>query len=34
MNNDNLKNLIKKQKSNYTLDQEFYVDDYIFNLDI
>ena len=34
MNNDNLKNLIKKQKSNFTLDQEFYVDDYIFNLDI
>ena len=34
MNNDILKNLIKKQKSNYTLDQEFYVDDYIFNLDI
>ena len=34
MNNDYLKNLIKKQKSNFTLDQEFYVDDYIFNLDI
>ena len=34
MNNDILKNLIKKQKSNYTLDQEFYVDDYIFDLDI
>ena len=34
MNNDILKNLIKKQKPNYTLDQEFYVDDYIFNLDI
>ena len=34
MNNDNLKKLIKKQKSNFTLDQEFYVDDYIFYLDI
>ena len=34
MNNVDLKNLIKNQKPNYTLDQAFYVDDYIFELDI
>ena len=34
MNNVDLKNLIKQQKENYTLDQAFYTDDYIFDLDI
>ena len=34
MNNSDLKNLIKKQKPNYTLDQAFYVDNDIFELDI
>ena len=31
MNNVDLKNLIKQQKENYTLDQAFYTDDYIFD---
>ena len=34
MNNVDLKKLIKQQKPNFTLDQEFYLDDYIFDLDI
>jgi len=34
MNNVDLKNLIKQQKKNYTLDQAFYTNDYIFDLDI
>ena len=34
MNNVDLKNLIRSQKTNYTLDQEFYVNDHIFDLDI
>ncbi len=34
MNNVDLKKLIKQQKPNFTLDQEFYVDEYIFDLDI
>ena len=34
MNNVDLKKLIKQQKPNFTLDQEFYIDDYIFDLDI
>ena len=34
MNNIDLIDLIKKQKANYTLDQAFYVNDYIFELDI
>ena len=34
MNKTDLKNLIQKQKSNFTLDQEFYVNEDIFDLDI
>ena len=34
MNNVDLKKLIRNQKPNYTLDQAFYVNDYIFDLDI
>ena len=34
MKNAEIKKLIKKQKSNHTLDQQFYVNDYIFDLDI
>ena len=34
MNNTDLKKLISKQKLNYPLDQEFYVNDHIFDLDI
>ena len=34
MNNTDLKKLIKNQKPNHTLDQAFYVNDYIFDLDI
>ena len=34
MNNSELKTLIKKQKTNYSLDQEFYVSQHIFDLDI
>ena len=34
MNNTDLKKLIGKQKPNYPLDQEFYVNDHIFDLDI
>ena len=29
-----IKNLINKQKSNYTLDQQFYTNDDIFDLDL
>ena len=34
MNNSDLKTLIKKQKTNYSLDQEFYVSQHIFDLDV
>ena len=34
MNNSELKTLIKKQKTNYSLDQEFYVSQHIFDLDV
>ena len=34
MNNTDLKNLIHKQKLNFSLDQEFYVNQDIFDLDI
>ena len=34
MNNVDLIKLIKNQKANLTLDQAFYVDDYIFDLDV
>ena len=34
MNNADLKNLIHKQKLNFSLDQEFYVNQHIFDLDI
>ena len=34
MNNSELKKLIKKQKTNYSLDQEFYVSQHIFDLDV
>ena len=34
MNKTDLKNLIQKQKSNFTLDQEFYVNQDIFDIDI
>ena len=34
MNNDYLKKLIHKQKLNFSLDQEFYVNQHIFDLDI
>ena len=34
MNNSELKTLIKKQKTNYSLDQEFYVSQHIFDLDL
>ena len=34
MNNSELKTLIKKQKTNYSLDQEFYVSQQIFDLDV
>ena len=34
MNNSDLKKLINQQKTNYSLDQEFYVDQYIFDLDV
>ena len=34
MNNSDLKKLISRQKSNYSLDQEFYVSQHIFDLDV
>ena len=34
MKNSEIKELIKKQKINYPLDQPFYVDDEIFKLDL
>jgi Rieske 2Fe-2S family protein len=34
MNNIQIKDLIKQQKKNYTLDQPFYIDDKIFELDL
>ena len=34
MNNSDLKHLIQKQKSNFSLDQEFYINQHIFDLDI
>ena len=34
MKKTEIKNLIKKQKSNYTLDQQFYTNDDIFDLDL
>ena len=34
MNNADLKNLIHKQKLNFSLDQEFYVNQDIFELDV
>ena len=34
MNNVDLIKLIKNQKANFTLDQAFYADDYIFDLDV
>jgi len=34
MNNSELKKLINKQKTNYSLDQEFYIDQHIFDLDV
>jgi Rieske 2Fe-2S family protein len=34
MNNTDLKHLIQKQKSNFSLDQEFYINQHIFDLDI
>ena len=34
MNNSELKTLIKKQKTNYSLDHEFYVSQHIFDLDV
>ncbi len=34
MNNSELKTLIKKQKTNYSLDQQFYVSQHIFDLDV
>ena len=34
MNNTDLIHLIQKQKSNFSLDQEFYINQHIFDLDI
>ena len=34
MENSQIKSLINHQKSNYTLDQQFYIDDKIFKLDL
>ena len=34
MKKDEIKNLIKKQKINHTLDQQFYINDDIFDLDV
>ena len=34
MDKNKIKSLIKSQKSNYSLDQQFYVDEIIFKLDL
>ena len=34
MNNTDLKHLIQKQKRNFSLDQEFYINQHIFDLDV
>ena len=34
MKKDEIKTLIKKQKINHTLDQQFYINDDIFELDV
>ena len=34
MNNIQIKSLIKRQKNNHSLDQEFYTNDIIFKIDL